>query len=243
MATVNSITKRAMRLLQVLEAGEAPTGEEAEDALNILNNIIDSWANEALMLFARTQHQISFVPGQTRYTIGASGDFNVTRPVTNGIMNAFTRDSDGTDWPISEIDNDQYQQIILKNTVTTYPLWFYYRATFPLGEIDVFPSPGANLTFFINVKSQFTAFAGVSTSVDLPPGYVRCLEYALAEELGPEYLKSTTVANFQQIKSKVIEAKEYIKNTNDVNIPELQSDAAYIGNDYYRNSYSWWVNA
>ena len=232
-----------MRLLQVLEEGEAPSGEQAEDALNVLNNIIDSWANESLMLFARTERSISFVSGQTRYTIGASGDFNVTRPVTNGIMNAFTRDADGNDWPINEINNDQYQQIILKSTETTYPLYFYYRADYPLGQIDVFPAPGANLTFKINVKSQFTAFAGVSTSVDLPPGYVRCLEYALAEELGPEYLKSTTVPNFQQIKEKVREAKEYIKNTNDVNIPELVSDAAYIGRNNNNGSYSWWLNA
>ena len=238
MATVNEILTRSLRLLQVLEASEAPSFEESQDSLETINNLIDSWANESLMLFARVEHSIPFVQGQTEYTIGAAGDFNVTRPVSNGIMNAFTRDVD-TDWPISEINSDQFQTIPLKSIEATYPYHFYYRPDFPVGVITVWPAPGANLTFVINVKDQFTAFPAVSTTVNLPPGYVRALEYNLAVEIAPEYVKNVNAANVQFIQQKATESKEYIKNTNDKNIPELVSDAAYLGGSNNNNNY-WW---
>lgn len=228
MATVNSILTRSLRLLQVKEAGEAATAEEAQDALEVLNNLIDSWANESLMLFARTEHSIPFVQNQIEYTIGASGDFNVTRPVSNGIMNAFTRTQD-SDWKMTEINSDQYQEIVVKTVESSYPQFYYYRPSFPLGIITVWPAPQENLTFFINVKSQFTAFANVSATVSLPPGYVRALEYNLAIEIGPEYVKTTNTANYAEVKRLAKESKEYIKNTNDKNIPELKNPASHLG--------------
>lgn len=230
MATVNSILTRSLRLLQVLEAGETASAEEAQDALEVLNNLIDSWANESLMLFARTEHSIPYVQNQIEYTIGTGGDFNVTRPVSNGIMNAFTRTED-SDWKMTEVNNDQYQEIVVKSVESSYPVYYYYRPSFPLGKITVWPAPQGNLTFFINVKSQFTAFANVSAVVALPPGYVRALEYNLAIEIGPEYVKSTNAANYAKIEQLAMQSKEYIKNTNDKNIPELQSDAAHLGDN------------
>jgi len=237
-ATVNDIVKRALRLLQVKEAGEPATAEEAEDGMEVLNNIVDSWANESLMLFTIAEHSTAFVPNQIEYTIGTGGTFNVTRPVTNGIKNAFARDANGLDFPIEEINNEQYNEILLKDFTSTYPIYFYFRDNFPLGVLSVWPPPSESLTFFINVSSQFSQFSLPADVVALPPGYVRALEYNLAVEIGPEYIKSTNAANFQVIQKLAMEAKERIKDTNDVNVPELKSPAAYLGKNR-RGFYNW----
>lgn len=235
MATVNDITTRALRLLQVKEAGEPINDDEANDGLEVINNLIDSWALENLMLTARVQHSISFVSGQTAYTIGSGGNFSVTRPTK--IANAFVRDSQNADWQMIEINNDQYNEIVLKSTNTQYPTKYYYRPTYPLGTIDVWGAPGSGLTFFIEVDSQFTQFATVSTTVALAPGYVRALEYNLAVELAPEYVKNTTAPNVQMIIGLADKAKEFIKDVNNKNIGELTSEFAYIGRN---NGSSYW---
>lgn len=239
MATVNDIVKRALRLLQVKEGGEPATDDEAKDGMEVLNNLLDSWANESLMLFTIAEHSFSFVAGQVEYTIGTGGNFNVTRPVTNGILNAFVRDTNNLDFKITEINNDQYNEIVLKSITSTYPLYFYFRDNYPLGVLSVWPPPSENLTFFINVSTQFTQFTAPADTVALPPGYVRALEYNLAVEIGPEYIKSSTAANFQVIQKLAMEAKEKIKDTNDVNVPVLKNPAANIGSNL-RGNYNWW---
>lgn len=217
MATANTIIKTALRLIQVKEANESITAAEGDDGLTALNDLLDSWTNEDLMQHFRKEHNIPFVAGQKKYTIGAGGDFNVTRPVS--IENAFTRDTGNSDWEITEINNDQYQRIILKDTESTYPYYFFYRPDFPLGEINVWPTPGQSLTFFINVRNQLTQFTDINTNINFPPGYVRALKYNLALEIAPEYGRELSGV----IVSQAAQSKERLKDTNNKNIPELEN--------------------
>lgn len=217
MATANSLIKGALRLLQVKEANEPISAAEGQDGLDALNELIDSWSNEDLMQHFRKEHSINYVSGQETYTVGVGGDFNVTRFLS--IENAFTRDNGESDWEIIEINNDQYQRIILKETESSYPRYFFYRPDFPLGEISVWPSPGESLEFHINVRTQLTQYTDINTNLDFPPGYSRALRYNLAVEIAPEYKMNISPLIMKQ----AISSKEYIKDTNNKNIPELES--------------------
>lgn len=217
MATANKIIKRALRLLQVKESSEPIAADEGQDALEVLNSLIDAWTNEDLMQHFREQHSIPFIAGQRVYTIGSGGDFNVSRTVS--IENAFSRDAGGSDWDIQEINLDEYSKIILKSTASTYPYYFYYRPDFPLGEINVWPLPGSNVTFFINVRTQLSQFTDINTDINFPPGYIRALEWNLAVEIAPEYGKEASPLIMRQ----AADAKERIKDTNNKNVPVLES--------------------
>ena len=67
------IISRALKDIGALEAGETPTPEAAQDAFDMLNDLVDQWSNEDMMVFYKTEIIFPIVSGQTQYTIGPSG--------------------------------------------------------------------------------------------------------------------------------------------------------------------------
>jgi len=64
------IISRALKDIGALEAGEVPTPEAAQDGLEMLNDLIDQWSNEGMMVYNVTEIVFPVIPGQTQYTIG-----------------------------------------------------------------------------------------------------------------------------------------------------------------------------
>ena len=64
------IISRALKDIGALEAGEVPTPDAAQDALEMLNDLIDQWSNEGMMVYNVTEIVFPVIPGQTQYTIG-----------------------------------------------------------------------------------------------------------------------------------------------------------------------------
>jgi len=67
------IISRALKDIGALEAGETPTADAAQDAFDMLNDMIDQWSNEDMMLSYKTEIIFPIVSGQTQYTIGPGG--------------------------------------------------------------------------------------------------------------------------------------------------------------------------
>jgi len=68
--TPYDIISRALKDIGALEAGETPTSEAATDAFDMLNDLIDQWSNEDMMVFNVTEIIFPVISGQTQYTIG-----------------------------------------------------------------------------------------------------------------------------------------------------------------------------
>jgi hypothetical protein len=67
------IITRAMKDIGAVAAGEVPTADEVQDGLDMLNDMLDQWSNEDMMVFYKTEIVFSITPGQTQYTIGPGG--------------------------------------------------------------------------------------------------------------------------------------------------------------------------
>ena len=74
MTTPLNIITRAMKDIGALAAGEAPTADEAQDGLDLLNDMLAQWSNENMMVFYRTEIVFPCVQNQVQYTIGPSGN-------------------------------------------------------------------------------------------------------------------------------------------------------------------------
>jgi hypothetical protein len=70
MAQALDIISRALKDIGALEAGEAPGPDAVQDAFEMLNDLIDQWSNEEMMIFNVTEIIFPVIPGQTQYTIG-----------------------------------------------------------------------------------------------------------------------------------------------------------------------------
>ena len=64
------IISRALKDIGALEAGETPTPEAAQDAFEMLNDLVDQWSNENMMVFNVTEIIFPVVSGQVQYSLG-----------------------------------------------------------------------------------------------------------------------------------------------------------------------------
>ena len=82
------IISRALKDIGALEAGEPPTPEATTDAFDMLNDLVDQWSNEEMMVYYKNEIVFPIVPGQTQYTIGPGGQIGaiITGSITNNIL-------------------------------------------------------------------------------------------------------------------------------------------------------------
>jgi hypothetical protein len=67
------IVSRALKDIGALEAGESPTPEAAQDAFEMLNDMLDQWSNESMLPYYKTEIVFPVTPNVTQYTIGPGG--------------------------------------------------------------------------------------------------------------------------------------------------------------------------
>lgn len=79
-STALDLITGALRNINALEAGETPNAQDSADALQVLNDMLESWSVDHLFIFASVENILTFVPGQYQYTIGnyTAGTFTGT---------------------------------------------------------------------------------------------------------------------------------------------------------------------
>ena len=187
MATAGDIINGSLRLLGVLAEGETPSAETSQDALNAMNQMIDSWNTERLAVFS-TQDQVFTWPASTiNRTLGPSGDFVGNRPILLDDATYYRDASTGVSYGIKIINQQQYDGIAVKTVTSTYPQVIWVNMSYPDIEMYVYPVPTRALEWhFISVE-ELTPPATLATVLSFPPGYLRAFRYNLATEMAPEF--------------------------------------------------------
>lgn len=183
MPSALDLIKTSMRKVGALADGEDPTTSEANDGLEVLNSMLDSWSLEKLLVYQINQEAFTWTSGNASRTIGSSGNFNTTRPTR--IEDGFTRISN-VDYPYQVVSKEHYDAIPDKTTQGPYPEVIYYSQANPLGTIYGWPVPSASISFYLNSWKQLQQFTSLTTDLALPAGYQRAIEFNLACELGPD---------------------------------------------------------
>lgn len=67
----------ALKRINAYAPGESLANDDAIDALDTLNELLDSWSTDQASIFADAENILTFVPGQYQYTVGnyAAGTF------------------------------------------------------------------------------------------------------------------------------------------------------------------------
>ena len=209
--TVLDIIKRALRLLSVTATGETPDAPETADALFVLNEMMDAWQTEKLMLYAMKNEIFDITGGVGDYVIGPGADWDTTRPLK--IETCFVRDTVSgnlVDYNVELIPNDKYEEIRLKILQTTYPTFArYLPGPFPNGTLSFWPVPNHSMGAGISQWDLIGAFVNLSDPIVLPQGYRQALAHGLAY-----YYASEFGLNPAKYQSQMIEAKANIKRIN-----------------------------
>jgi hypothetical protein len=181
--SANDLVTRAMKALQALGSNEVPTALEANDGLVALNAMLDSWSLDDLVSYEVEEQSFPLSPGTAAYTIGVGGVINTVRP--QEIVQAYVRDSGNNNFGMRLVPRDKWNQIGNRGpTITSQiPHTMFYDPQYPLGIINVFPTPLLPYTcFFDNVLNQVT-LATLATNIAMPVGYERAYVFNLAVEI------------------------------------------------------------
>lgn len=211
MTTGNDIVGAALRIVSSSTPGEAIVGDEAANALAVLNRLMQAFSMEWGLINATTVEQFSLIVGQTSYTIGTGGNFNTVRPDT--IVNQWLYDTvAGIRYAIDMISDNEYNAITL-NTIQAIPQQIYYDAQYPLGVIYIYPTAGLS-TYQLNIESikPIMQFTTLNTVMNLPNEYYETLVVLLADELAPEY--GFEIAQGSRLDQKITRARDLMKARN-----------------------------
>jgi hypothetical protein len=235
--TALDIIKGALRKICQYAPGETIDADDATDALNTLNGMLDLWSNEHLMVYNNIENVLALTAGKNSYTVGAGGDLNISRPLRiSGAYSRLTPTGNSVDFPCREVAFEQYAALGLKSQPGPWPKFMYYDTAYPMATLYVWPVPTQSVEFHLWTDMVFSQFASTSTAVALPQGYVLAMQTNLACLLAPEYGAQPS----PELKSQARKFKQAIKDMNDTPEATASFDGALAGGNV--NDAGWYLH-
>lgn len=214
MAVVLDTIKAALTEIGVLAEGETPSAASSADAFTALNNLLDAWAAERLMIYTITRTTWTIVASTASYTVGASATINIIRPTfVQGVGYTDSSVSPVSEMPLVPLTEDGYRNYRQKTQTSTLPNYFYYNPTFASGYATLYLLPiptSSTLTGTLYAPQQIAQFSATSDTVSLPPGYARMLRKNLAVELAPSYGRQVD----PELSKQARQSMEIVKRSN-----------------------------
>lgn len=207
------LIKSSLRLIQVLASGETPSADEAQDALMILNQMVDSWNADRLMIYTIARNVFNLNSGQQTYTCGDGGDFNIQRPATiqSYTVISLANPAQPLELPLDVYTDVAWAGVPVKNIQSSLPTAVYDDGSFPLRNISYWAVPNVgNLQAGIYAWQALSRFVDLTTKYSFPPAYLKALRYNLGVDLAPEFGTSPS----DTVSSQAIQTKSLIKSIN-----------------------------
>lgn len=222
-STARVLIADSLRSLGVLAAGETPSDDEASDALRLLNEMLEQWNLQSLLVYSFLRTAQSTVASQGSYTLGSGGDWNMTRP--DRIERLVHYDSaQDLEIPLTPLSERDFQRLSIKSTESTIPGWWYDSRAYPLRTITLWPVPSEVQQVYLYTWQQLTTVATLDTTLDFPPGYRAAVRYNLAMQAAVDFGQPATPELLLQARDSL----RVIKQANTVLEP-LQTDPALRG--------------
>lgn len=210
MPTASDLINRALYKVGIASIGDSIDSADAESAKDSLNDMLEQWSLEDLMIYYTQIESLSLVAGTSSYTLGPTGTLVTVRPIE--IISAQLRDTGGLDSDLGVVSFDTYQREIQKATNQTLPSLVSYQPTNPDGTLYIWPTPSSGLTCRLQTAKQFSTVTNLDDSVTLPIGYSEAIVYNLAERLCIDSGRKDLLEGIMEIASK---SKLNIKRKND----------------------------
>lgn len=210
MTAARQLIGDAHRLLGLVASGNALPEADYQDNLRALNQMIDSWNTERLMIYNTIDQVFTWPAGQITQHLGPSGEFIGVRPIALDDSTYYRDPTNNVSFGIKFINQQQYDGIAVKTVTSTYPQVMWINMEYPDISMTIYPKPTRDLEWhFISVQ-EIDQPATLLTDIALPPGYLRAFRYNLALELAPEFNMEPSA----QVKRIAMTSKRDLKRQN-----------------------------
>lgn len=195
--TVNrdDIITESLQLCGVLADGESPTSAQLTSCSRTLNMLISAWQADGMQMYRKTTYSITLVAAQKTYAFGSGG---AVTEVPTRLFQAWRRDTDNIDTPLTQISQQEYLNLSSKSSQST-PTSFYYEHFGHTATLYIWPtaSTGVTDTLYVMGERPIYDFDSASNDADIPNYYFLALAYGLAVAISPKY--GVDVTTMQQI--------------------------------------------
>lgn len=224
--TPRSLIYDAYRSLGVLRPGQQTSDDAVDDAFRALNELLDSWMNERLMIYAEERTAYPLVGGTASYTLGfdaaamVTGTLGPTRPHRVEAA-ALVRGSSET--PIKVLSFDQWR---------LFASGVYIDGAYPIANVNVNPAPTGGESLVLYAWNQLPQFAHADAVVNLPAGYQKALRWNLALDLAAGASIQAKIANvlYAHIERQAADSKGWVKSFHSTPPPTVDaSDGGALG--------------
>lgn len=212
--TAQELIDGALRAIGVIASGESPNPEESADSLVTLNDLLASWSALGLPIYEITRDATPLTGAET-YVL-------TTRPVR--IKSASVVAANGVAQPVEIISAERWAAIADRTRTGVYAEVLFCDFGLALCTVRLSPRPATG-QLELWVYRALASLGALSTSFNLPPGYLRALRLNLAVELASEFgrqVPDSLIANAN-------EAKTAITNLNSFVLGEQTAAAAPVG--------------
>jgi hypothetical protein len=214
-----SITPRtliydAYRSLGVLRPGHHASDDAVDDGFRALQDLVDAWQIEHLMVYAVARTAYPLMAGLGTYTLGPGGTLGQTRPINTesaGLIGAA-----GVESPINLLTLDQWRN---------QQSGVFIDSAFPAANVSVSPVPAGGEQLVLYTWAPLTRFALLDTAYACPEGYSRALRWNLALELAPYASISKKIPDvlYAHVERNAIDSKAAIKSFHSSLPPEMNT--------------------
>lgn len=238
--TIQDIIKSSMRKIGVLAAGEDLPAAEGADALKVMNQMVDAWSLENLLIPVSSVVTHTLVDTDAEYTIGVYGttpipDTHIETARPEEILSAYIRSSGGTDYTLDIMSPRSYADISRK-VVVARPQRMYVRNGYPWKTLIFDSVPYDSELLVLEVTQPLTGVlpvASLTETIAMPPGYEKALVYNLCLELAPEWGAEITPIIAREADS----SKKLLKRSNWQPLTLKTDDALRTLNNQYGTYY------
>lgn len=207
--TVLDLITAAMQHLVVLGQGQTASPEDATYGFGRLNNMVDSWNSDDLMLYTRPQVNSTLTNGVGGPYLFGPAQTPGPRPTLIQAANIVPY---GTtlSLPLDLIDVGQWSEIEDKAAIGARPQRLYCDYAFPNANVYVHPCPLGAATLQTWPILQLAQFATLQDVLTFPAGYLEALEFDLAVTLSGGFGKQVP----QTVMLKAEAAKTRVRQLN-----------------------------
>lgn len=199
MATIRELISGSLRILGVVQAGQAPGAPDMEVARSALVSLLDSWAADRLLVFAVKPHYFQVAGGTAEYTIGPGANFNTERPVRIEfasfipdaalVGDVYVPNKQHLFLKVEALNVQEFSALSMAHLESPYPLAFHSDQNSPVSTVTLYPKPTRSGVLVLYIWAPFDLDVDLDTELGFPPGYERALRFGLAVELAPEFGK------------------------------------------------------
>jgi hypothetical protein len=244
---ISNLIYRAYRIIGVLgEAGRGYSTSELNDGIDVLNSLLDAWGIDRLKVWTIAAAQYPFTSSKQIWTIGIDpsgntiADFGVARPTRIEQANIITQIPGGNPvrTSLELLDDQAWSQIKVQNVASSIPTKLYDDYADPLSSLYLWPYPNAGGQIELYTWQLFSRYSSATDLLQVPPGYLRAIEYNLALELAPRFPRRAKVSELAVETARIALAEVQAHNAPD---PIMSCDLGLLSAGRQRSGWSYLI--